>query len=85
MRSFVLIACTSIVLAGCGKKDSAEQGASGTQNVSAQSFDSRDATSIDAATGADANFAEDVELTVNDLEEANLDTSEGNAAEDNTD
>jgi hypothetical protein len=75
-RRLAIALCASALIGGCGKKDGAEQQSGSAQNVSAQSFDSKDATSIDAATGADANFAEDVELTLNDLDDANLDADE---------
>ncbi|MEO6360149.1 MAG: hypothetical protein ABIO43_06195, partial [Sphingomicrobium sp.] len=67
MRFLVLTASTALCLAGCGAKESTGQNSAAVQNLTAESISSNDTTSIDAASGADANMAEDVQLTVNDL------------------
>jgi len=63
MRSLVLIlAATSLALAGCGKKDVTGNTSALDETVSAQDFSTNDTTAIDAATGADANMAADVDI-----------------------
>ena len=71
MRFLVLTCCAAISLAGCGPKESADQNAAAVQNLTAESISSNDTTSIDAASGADANMAEDVQLTVDTMEDLN--------------
>lgn len=71
MRFLALTACAAICLAACGKKESTDQNIAAVENLGAETISSNDTTAIDAASGADANMAEDVELTVNDLEGAN--------------
>jgi hypothetical protein len=61
MRILVLaLAASSLVLAGCGKKQATDNTSGLDQAITAQDFDANDATAIDAATGADANMAADV-------------------------
>ena len=65
MRYLVLaFAASSLALAGCGKKEATGNTSAMDQAVSAQDFATNDATAIDAATGADANMAADVEFNV---------------------
>jgi hypothetical protein len=53
-----------LTLAGCGEKEATGNTASVDQAVSAQDFATSDATAIDAATGADANMAADVDINL---------------------
>ncbi|MFL6794207.1 MAG: hypothetical protein ACJ8D6_04050 [Sphingomicrobium sp.] len=63
MRILVLaLAASSLVLAGCGKKQATDNTSGLDQAITAQDFDANDATAIDAATGADANMAADVDI-----------------------
>ena len=65
MRNLVLaLAASSLVLAGCGKKEATGNTSALDQAVSAEDFATNDATAIDAATGADANMAADVEFNL---------------------
>ena len=71
MRLFALVlAFSSLALAGCGEKEAAGNTAAVDQAVTAQDFAPNDATAIDAATGADANMAADVDInfTVNETD-----------------
>lgn len=82
MRALLLVAGSALLLTACGSEDSGSGNAAVTQNLTADTITSNDTTSIDAATGADANMAEDVQLTVNDLDALNLD-EDSNSASDN--
>ncbi|MCL6682925.1 hypothetical protein [Sphingomonas alba] len=63
MRALVFVlAATSLALAGCGKKDVTGNTSALDETVSAQDFSTNDTTAIDAATGADANMAADVDI-----------------------
>jgi hypothetical protein len=73
MRYAVLaLTAASLALAGCGKKEATGNTSALDEAVSAEDFATNDATAIDAATGADANMAADVEITViNNLDDGN--------------
>ena len=63
MRFAVLaIAASSLAVAGCGKNDAADNAAVPGETVTAEDFATNDVTAIDAATGADANMAADVDI-----------------------
>ena len=63
MRLIVLaLAVSTLALAGCGKEEATGNTAAVDQAVSAQDFATNDSTAIDAATGADANMAADVDI-----------------------
>jgi hypothetical protein len=65
MRHLVLaFAACSLALAGCGKKSATGNTSALDQAVTAEDFAANDATAIDAATGADANMAADVDINV---------------------
>jgi hypothetical protein len=65
MRIVILaLAASSLALAGCGKKAATGNTSAIDQAVSAEDFATNDATAIDAATGADANMAADVDINV---------------------
>ena len=65
MRTLVLaLFVSSLALAACGKKDATGNTSALDEAVSAQDFATNDATAIDAATGADANMAADVDINV---------------------
>jgi hypothetical protein len=67
MRALTLaLALSSLALTGCGKKQ-AEGNSSAPDDVSsAQEVTTNDTTSIDAATGAAANMAADVDINESD-------------------
>ena len=71
MRSIVILALGALTLTSCGKKEGGDQATAAAQNISAESIGGNDVTAIDAATASDANMAEDVELTVNELGDLN--------------
>src|SRR5688500_18945286 len=63
MRLLVLaLAASSLALAGCGEKQATGNTSALDEGVSAEDCATNDATAIDAATGADANMAADVEF-----------------------
>jgi hypothetical protein len=71
MRSIVILALGALALTSCGKKQDADQASAAAQNLAVDSIGGNDVTAIDAATASDANMAEDVELTVNELSDLN--------------
>jgi dsRNA-specific ribonuclease len=71
MRSIVILALGALALTSCGKKQDADQASAAAQNLAVDSIGGNDVTAIDAATASDANMAEDVELTVNELDDLN--------------
>ncbi len=65
MRTLALaLAAASIALIGCGKKQATGNTSAIDQAVTAEDFAANDATAIDAATGADANMAADVDINL---------------------
>ena len=80
MRSIVILVLGALSLASCGKKEGGDQTTAATQNLSVDSIGGNDVTAIDAATASDANMAEDVELTVNDLGDLNASDAEETSA-----
>jgi len=67
MRFFALIlTASSLALAGCGEKEATGNTSAVDQDLSAEDFATADTTAIDAATGADANMAADVEFNALD-------------------
>ena len=64
MRLALLAIAASLALAGCGKKQTTANTNAIDQAVSAEDFSTNDATAIDAATGADANMAADVDINM---------------------
>ncbi len=59
---FLAIVGSSLVLSGCGKKEATGNTSALDQTVTAEDFATSDATAIDAATGAAANMAADVDF-----------------------
>ena len=63
MRILTLaLAASSLALSGCGKKEATGNTAALDEAASAEDFTANDVTAIDAATGADANMAADVDM-----------------------
>lgn len=74
------LAFCSLALAACGKSEQTGNTSALDQAVSAEDFATSDVTAIDAATGADANMAADVD--VNQYENAASATGNGSARRD---
>lgn len=64
MRLAILAIPISLALCGCGKEQATGNTSALDQTVTAEDFDTGDTTAIDAATGADANMAADVDINV---------------------
>ncbi len=64
MRFAFLAVAGSLIVSGCGKEDAAGNTSAVDQTISASDFVTNDVTAIDAATGADANMAADVDIHV---------------------
>ena len=63
MRILILaLAASALTLSGCGKKEATGNTTALDEGASAQDFATNDVTAIDAATGADANMAADVDI-----------------------
>ena len=78
MRLAVLaLAASMLALTGCGEKETTGNTAAADQAVNAEDFATNDTTAIDAATGADANMAADVDINFG---AANSDDSNGASA-----
>ena len=68
MRALILVAGAALAISACGGDKAAENAANVDEQLAAQNIAANDTTSIDAATGEDANMAEDVEFTVNETD-----------------
>ena len=62
MRLALVAIAASLALSGCGEKQATGNTNALDEAVSAEDFAANDATAIDAATGADANMAADVDI-----------------------
>ena len=62
MRLVFLAIAASMTLAGCGKDEATGDTSAIDQAVTANDFETNDVTAIDAATGAAANMAADVDI-----------------------
>ena len=71
------LALCSLALVACGKSEQTGNTSSLDEAVSAKDFETSDVTAIDAATGADANMAADVDINVYENES----NKEGNGSE----
>ena len=61
MRALILALCATLTVSGCGKQETGNT-ASVDEEFTAEDVITNDATAIDAAMGADANMAADVDL-----------------------
>lgn len=77
MRAYALITTCALLLGACGSNDKGPEQAGAEESINVARAQGNDITAIDAATGADANMAADVEFISNDLNAA------GNEADDN--
>ncbi len=64
MRASILILLAASLLTACGGETAANDTSNVDQDLATEQIVTNDVTAIDAATGADANLAEDVELNV---------------------
>lgn len=64
MRLALFVLAASVALAGCGKEEATGNTSALDQAVTAEDFEANDVTAIDAATGADANMAADVDINL---------------------
>jgi hypothetical protein len=86
MRALILVASTALTISACNKDEPTANTTNVDQDLVAQNISANDTTSIDAATGEDANMAADVNYTVNELGNlANEDDSADNSDADNAD
>ena len=84
MRALILVAGAALAISACGGDKAAENAANVDDGLAAQNIAANDVTSIDAATGEDSNMAEDVNFTLDDLDnlpadDNSADNSGGNA------
>jgi hypothetical protein len=81
MRHLVLaLAATTLGLSGCGKKETTGNTSAVDEALTARDFATSDATAIDAATGADANMAADVEFNALDNADAGNENGRANSS-----
>jgi hypothetical protein len=86
MRALILVAGAALTISACNNEQPTANTTNVDQDLAAQNISANDTTSIDAATGEDANMAADVNYTVNELDTvANDDDSADNANADNSD
>ncbi|HET7816973.1 MAG TPA: hypothetical protein VFK58_05290 [Sphingomicrobium sp.] len=85
MRALILVAGAALTISACGDDRPAEKVTNVDGDLSARTISANDTTSIDAATGEDANMAADVNFTVNEADkpagEAKADDERGGKAE----
>ena len=76
MRALILVAGAALMISACGKDEPTANTVNVDEALAAQNISANDTTSIDAATGEDANMAADVNYTLNELDNlANEDNS----------
>jgi hypothetical protein len=86
MRALILVAGAALTVSACNNEQPTANTTNVDQDLAAQNVSANDTTSIDAATGEDANMAADVNYTVNELDNvANDDDSPDNSGADNAD
>ena len=83
MRALILVAGAALAVTGCGDKEAAQNTAAGDGDLATQTIASNDTTSIDAASGEDANMA--AETTIMPPEDGNETNAAGNSADDDND
>jgi hypothetical protein len=64
MRFALVAIAASLAVSGCGKEQATGNTNAFDEAVGAEDFAANDATAIDAATGADANMAADVDINL---------------------
>ena len=81
MRALILVAGASLAISACNNDQPTANTTNVDEDLTAQNISANDTTSIDAATGEDANMAADVNFTVNEADNLAVD----NNAADNAD
>ena len=82
MRALILATGAALAVSACNNDEPTANTLNVDEALAAQNVSANDTTSIDAATGEDANMAADVNYTLNDVE--NLENAD-NADADETD
>ena len=86
MRALILVAGAALTISACNNEQPTANTTNVDHDLAAQNVSANDTTSIDAATGEDANMAADVNYTVNELDTvANDDDAADNSDADNAD
>ena len=86
MRALMLAAGTALAVSACNNDQPTANTVNVDEALAAQNVSANDTTSIDAATGEDANMAADVNYTLNEVENLdNADDSADDSATNNSD
>ena len=86
MRAMILATAAALTISACNNEQPVANTTNVDEDLAAQNISANDTTSIDAATGEDANMAADVNFTLNDADNlAGNDDSAGNASANNSD
>ncbi len=86
MRALILVAGAALTISACSKDEPTANTVNVDEALAAQNVSANDTTSIDAATGEDANMAADVNYTLNEADNlANEDNSADDADSSNAD
>jgi hypothetical protein len=79
MRALFLVAGAALTISACNNDQPTANTTNVDQDLAAQNISANDTTSIDAATGEDANMAADVNCTVNEADNADDDNTSDNS------
>ena len=86
MRALILVAAAAVAISACSKDEPIANTTNVDQDLATQNVSANDTTSIDAATGEDANMAADVNFTLNETDNlTGNDDSADNASANNSD
>ena len=86
MRALILVAGAALTISACNNDQPTANTTNVDDDLAAQNISANDTTSIDAATGEDANMAADVNFSVNDADNlAEDENAADNAEADNAD
>ena len=85
MRALILAGGAALAISACNNDQPTANITNVDDDLAAQNISANDTTSIDAATGEDANMAADVNFTVNESDNLAGDNSADNAQANNAD
>ena len=86
MRALILVTGAALTISACNNDQPTANTTNVDDDLAAQNISANDTTSIDAATGEDANMAADVNFSVNDADNlAEDENAADNAEADNAD
>ena len=85
MRALILVAGAALMISACKNEQPIANTSNVDQDLAAQNVSANDTTSIDAATGEDANMAADVNYTVNEADSLSNEDSADEADANNSD